>query len=197
MLKNYINGEWMASTGTETVEVINPATEDILALSPLGTTQDVNKAVAVAKEAFKTWRKTPAIDRTQYLFRLKTLLEENFESLVKLCTEEHGKTLIESRGDVRRGIQMVETACGIPNLMMGQSFEDIAAGIDCQAVKQPMGVFAAITPFNFPAMVPFWFWPFAVATGNTFVLKPSERVPLTQIKIFELIEKAGFPKGKK
>ncbi|NQW45919.1 MAG: CoA-acylating methylmalonate-semialdehyde dehydrogenase [Deltaproteobacteria bacterium] len=195
MLKNYINGEWMASTGTETVEVINPATEDILALSPLGTTQDVNKAVAVAKEAFKTWRKTPAIDRTQYLFRLKTLLEENFESLVKLCTEEHGKTLIESRGDVRRGIQMVETACGIPNLMMGQSFEDIAAGIDCQAVKQPMGVFAAITPFNFPAMVPFWFWPFAVATGNTFVLKPSERVPLTQIKIFELIEKAGFPKG--
>ncbi|MFM8314938.1 MAG: CoA-acylating methylmalonate-semialdehyde dehydrogenase, partial [Deltaproteobacteria bacterium] len=109
--------------------------------------------------------------------------------------QEHGKTLIESRGDVRRGIQMVETACGIPTLMMGQSFEDIAAGIDCQSIRQPMGVFAGITPFNFPAMVPFWFWPFAVATGNTFVLKPSERVPLSQIKIFELIEKAGFPKG--
>lgn len=195
MIKNYINGEWIASTGTETVEVINPATEEILALSPLGTVKDVDKAVAAAKEAFKTWRRTPAIDRTQCLFRLKTLLEENFESLVKLCTQEHGKTLVESRGDVRRGIQMVETACGIPTLMMGQSFEDIATGIDCQAVRQPMGVFAGITPFNFPAMVPFWFWPFAVATGNTYVLKPSERVPLTQIKIFELIEKAGFPKG--
>lgn len=195
MIKNYIFGEWIASTGTETIEVINPATEEVLALSPLGTTKDVDKAVTAAKEAFKTWRKTPAIDRTQYLFRLKTLLEENFETLVRLCTQEHGKTLVESRGDVRRGIQMVETACGIPTLMMGQSFEDIATGIDCQSLRQPMGVFAGITPFNFPAMVPFWFWPFAVATGNTYVLKPSERVPLTQIKIFELIEKAGFPKG--
>ncbi|MBM4316424.1 MAG: CoA-acylating methylmalonate-semialdehyde dehydrogenase [Deltaproteobacteria bacterium] len=194
-MKNYINGEWIASTGTETIEVINPATEEVLALSPLGTVKDVDKAVAAAKDAFKTWRRTPAIDRTQCLFRLKTLLEENFESLVKLCTQEHGKTLVESRGDVRRGIQMVETACGIPTLLMGQSFEDIATGIDCQAVRQPMGVFAGITPFNFPAMVPFWFWPFAVATGNTYVLKPSERVPLSQIKIFELIEKAGFPKG--
>lgn len=195
MIKNYIYGEWIASTGTETIEVINPATEEVLALSPIGTTKDVDKAVTAAKEAFKTWRKTPAIDRTQYLFRLKTLLEENFETLVRLCTQEHGKTLVESRGDVRRGIQMVETACGIPTLMMGQSFEDIATGIDCQSLRQPMGVFAGITPFNFPAMVPFWFWPFAVATGNTYVLKPSERVPLTQIKIFELIEKAGFPKG--
>lgn len=194
-MKNYINGEWVASTGTETIEVINPATEEVIALSPLGTVKDVDKAVAAAKEAFKTWRRTPAIDRTQCLFRLKTLLEENFESLVKLCTQEHGKTLVESRGDVRRGIQMVETACGVPTLMMGQSFEDIATGIDCQAIRQPMGVFAGITPFNFPAMVPFWFWPFAVATGNTYVLKPSERVPLTQLKIFELIEKAGFPKG--
>lgn len=194
-MKNYINGEWIASTGTETIEVINPATEEVLALSPLGTVKDVDKAVAAAKDAFKTWRRTPAIDRTQCLFRLKTLLEENVESLVKLCTQEHGKTLVESRGDVRRGIQMVETACGIPTLLMGQSFEDIATGIDCQAVRQPMGVFAGITPFNFPAMVPFWFWPFAVATGNTYVLKPSERVPLSQIKIFELIEKAGFPKG--
>lgn len=195
MIKNYINGEWIASTGTQNIEVINPANEEVLALSPLGTTNDVNKAVAAAKEAFKTWRKTPAIDRTQCLFRLKTLLEDNFDSLVQLCTQEHGKTLVESKGDVRRGIQMVETACGIPTLMMGQSFEDIATGIDCQAIRQPMGVFAGITPFNFPAMVPFWFWPFAVATGNTYVLKPSERVPLTQLKIFELIEKAGFPKG--
>ncbi len=195
MIKNYINGEWSASTGVETVEVINPANEEVLALSPLGTHKDVDRAVSAAKEAFKSWRKTPAVDRVQYLFKLKTLLEENFDSIVKLCTQEHGKTLVESRGDVRRGIQMVETACGIPSLMMGQSFEDIAVGIDSQSIRQPMGVFAGITPFNFPAMVPFWFWPFAVATGNTYVLKPSERVPLTQIKIFELIEKAGLPKG--
>jgi len=194
-MKNYIGGQWTASGGTQTVEVINPATEEVLGLCPLGTEEDVNRAVQAASQAFPAWRKTPAPDRVQYLFKLKTLLEENFEELVSLCTKEHGKTLAESRGDVRRGIQMVETACGIPSLMMGQSFEDIAAGIDCQAIRQPMGVFAAITPFNFPAMVPFWFWPFAVAAGNTFVLKPSERVPLTQLKIFELIEKSGLPKG--
>ena len=194
-MKNHINGQWVDSLGTEKVEVINPATENILGHCPLGTSEDVHRAVSAAHEAFKTWRKAPAMDRVQYLFKLKTLLEENFDELVKLCTEEHGKTIAESKGDVRRGIQMVETACGIPTLMMGQSFEDIAAGIDCQAIRQPMGVFAAITPFNFPAMVPFWFWPFAVASGNTFVLKPSERVPLSQIKIFELIEKVGLPKG--
>lgn len=195
MVKNFIGGEWVPSKGTATVEIINPATEEVLDHCPLGTTDDVNKAVAAAKEAFTTWRKVPAMDRVQYFFRLKTLLEENFDELVKLCTKEHGKTLAEAKGDVRRGIQMVETACGIPTLMMGQSFEDVAAGIDCQAVRQPMGVFAGITPFNFPAMVPFWFWPFAVATGNTYVLKPSERVPLSQVKVFELLAKAGFPRG--
>lgn len=194
-MKNYILGHWVDSLGKETVDVINPANEAVIAQCPLGTAEDVNRAVQAAAETFKTWRKVPAIDRVQHLFKLKTLLEEHFDELVQLCTQEHGKTIAESRGDVRRGIQMVETACGIPTLMMGQSFEDIAAGIDCQAIRQPMGVFAAITPFNFPAMVPFWFWPFAVAAGNTFVLKPSERVPLSQIKIFELIEKAGFPPG--
>jgi malonate-semialdehyde dehydrogenase (acetylating) / methylmalonate-semialdehyde dehydrogenase len=195
MVKNCINGEWMSSTGKETVDVINPATEAVLDTCPLGTVTDVNLAVSAASNAFKTWRRVPALDRVQPLFRLKALLEENFDELVNLCTLEHGKTIIESRGDVRRGIQMVETACGIPTLMMGQSFEDIAVGIDCKMIRQPMGVFAGVTPFNFPAMVPFWFWPFAVATGNTFVLKPSERVPLTQVKIFELIHKAGLPKG--
>lgn len=195
MVKNYIDGAWVPSTGTETVDILNPATEEVLDRCPLGTSQDVDRAVAAAKRAFTAWRRVPALDRVQYFFRLKTLLEQNFDELVLLCTKEHGKTLVESKGDVRRGIQMVDTACGIPNLMMGQSFEDVATGIDCQSVRQPMGVFAGITPFNFPAMVPFWFWPFAVASGNTFVLKPSERVPLTQVKIFELIEKAGFPKG--
>ncbi len=195
MVRNYIGGEWVPSLGTEMVDIINPATEEVLDRCPLGTKVDVDRAVAAAKHAFVTWRRVPAIDRVQPLFKLKTLLEENLDELVKLCTKEHGKTLVESRGDVRRGIQMVETACGIPSMMLGQASEDIAAGIDSMSIRQPMGVFAAITPFNFPAMVPFWFWPFAVASGNTFVLKPSERVPLSQLRIFELIEKAGFPKG--
>lgn len=195
MVSNYINGEWVKSLGTEGVDIINPANKKVLDRTPLGTAEDVNRAVQAAAEAFKTWRKVPTQDRVQYLFRLKTLLEENFEDLALSCTLEHGKTLVESRGDVRRGIQMVETACGMPTLLMGKSFEDIAAGIDCQAIRRPMGVFAGITPFNFPAMVPFWFWPFAVASGNTFVLKPSERVPLTQVKVFKLLEKAGLPKG--
>ncbi len=195
MVKNYIAGRWVASLGTQTVDIVNPATEEVIDRCPLGTAKDVDLAVAAAAAAFVSWRRVPAIDRVQPFFRLKVLLEENLEELVKLCTQEHGKTLAESRGDVRRGIQMVETACGIPSLMMGQCSEDIAPGIDSQAIRQPMGVFAAVTPFNFPAMVPFWFWPFAVASGNTFVLKPSERVPLTQLKIFELIEKAGFPPG--
>lgn len=195
MVKNYIGGKWVPSTSSQSVEIINPATQQILDSCPLGTEKDVGQAVLAAKEAFPLWRKTPATERTQYLFRMKTLLEQHSEELVALCTKEHGKTLIESRGDVRRGIQMVETACGIPTLLMGKSFEDVATGIDCQAVRRPLGVFAAVTPFNFPAMVPFWFWPFAVASGNTFVLKPSERVPLSQVRIFELIEQAGFPKG--
>lgn len=187
MVNHYINGEWVKSTATETVAIVNPATGETLDETPLGTEREVDLAVQAAKAAFKTWRKTPAPDRIQYFFKIKTLLEENFDELVKICSKEHGKTLAESRGDVRRGIQMVETAAGIPTLQMGKFFEDIAAGIDCQSVRRPLGVFAAITPFNFPAMVPFWFWPFAVASGNTFVLKPSERVPLTQIAIFQSI----------
>lgn len=195
VVQNYIHGQWVPSTGTETVDVFNPANKQVLAKCPLGTATDVDKAVQAAKEAFKTWRQTPTLDRTQVLFRLKALLEEHVDELARLCTMENGKTYAESLGDVRRGIQMVETACGMPTLMMGKVAEDIAPGIDCHAIRRPMGVFAAITPFNFPAMVPFWFWPFAVACGNTFVLKPSERVPLTQVRIFELIEKAGMPKG--
>ncbi len=195
MIKNFINGQWVATESMQSVDIPNPATGEILEKCPLGTEAEVAKAVAAAKEAFKTWRQVPPVDRTQYFFKLKALMEESFEELAVLVTKEHGKTLVEARGSVRRGIQMVETACGIPTLMMGEHFEDIAAGIDCKAVNRPMGVFAVIAPFNFPAMVPFWFWPFGVATGNTIVIKPSERVPLTQVKVFELIEKAGFPKG--
>ena len=195
MIKNHINGKWIASEAKESLEIHNPATGEVLERCPLGTASELDQAVQAAKEAFKTWRSTPAVDRVQYLFKLKVLLEEHFEELSRLVTTEHGKTLVEARGSVRRGIQMVETACGMPTLMMGEHFEDIAPGIDSKAVNRPMGVFGIIAPFNFPAMVPFWFWPFGVAAGNTIVIKPSERVPLTQVKIFELIEKAGFPKG--
>lgn len=195
MLQNFINGEWIDSLGNDSAEIANPANGELLGRCPLGTTEDVDRAVRAAADAFACWRQTPAPDRIQYLFRLKSLLEEHLTELVELCTSEHGKTIVESRGDVRRAIQMVETACSIPSLMMGKYFEDIAGGIDCQTVHRPLGVFAAVTPFNFPVMVPFWFWPFAVACGNTFIVKPSERVPLSQIKVFELIRKAGFPKG--
>jgi malonate-semialdehyde dehydrogenase (acetylating)/methylmalonate-semialdehyde dehydrogenase len=195
VVKNYIGGDWVESLGQETVDIFNPANGRLLGRTPLGTDEDVDRAVQAAKTAFKTWRETPVIDRVQVLFRLKTLLEEHAEELSQLITLENGKTIGEARGDVRRGIQMVETACGMPLMLKGEVSEDIASGIDCHAIRRPMGVFAAITPFNFPAMVPFWFWPYAIAAGNTFVLKPSERVPLTQVRLFEIIEKAGMPKG--
>jgi len=195
MIKHFINGKWIASESKESVEIPNPATGSVIDRCPLGTESELGLAVAAAKEAFKTWRQVPTVDRVQYLFKLKTLMEESFDELAKLVTTEHGKTLVEARGSVRRGIQMVETACGMPTLLMGEHFEDIAPGIDCKAINRPLGVFGVIAPFNFPAMVPFWFWPFGIAAGNTIVIKPSERVPLTQVKVFELIEKAGFPKG--
>ena len=195
MIKHFINGQWVASESSQSVDIPNPATGELIEKCPLGTEKELGLAVAAAKEAFKSWRQVPAVDRVQYFFKLKTLMEESFEELARLVTTEHGKTLVEARGSVRRGIQMVETACGMPTLLMGEHFEDIAPGIDCKAVNRPMGVFGVIAPFNFPAMVPFWFWPFGVAAGNTIVIKPSERVPLTQVKVFELIEKAGFPKG--
>jgi malonate-semialdehyde dehydrogenase (acetylating)/methylmalonate-semialdehyde dehydrogenase len=194
-VRNYIHGEWRDSLGTETVEVRNPATGKLLGLTPLGTSADVNQAVQAAKNAFPGWRSTPVINRVQPLFKLKAILEEHVDELAQMIVLENGKTRAEALGDMRRAIQMVETACSMPSLIKGQVVEDIASGIDCHAIRRPMGVFAAITPFNFPAMVPFWFWPFAVAAGNTFILKPSERVPLTQVRIFELIEQAGFPKG--
>ena len=195
MIQNYINGQWTDSLATESTEVINPATGEIIAHCPMGTSAEVDTAVAAAKAAFVDWRQTPVIDRIQPLFRLKPLLEAAAEDLAHQVTLEHGKTLVEARGSVKRGIQMVETACGMPAMMMGKIQEDIAPGIDSFSINRPMGVFACIAPFNFPAMVPMWFWPFAVACGNTFVLKPSERVPLTQLKIFDLLDAAGFPPG--
>jgi malonate-semialdehyde dehydrogenase (acetylating)/methylmalonate-semialdehyde dehydrogenase len=195
VLENFINGAWVPSSGSTLLDVKNPATGEVLARVPLSTASDVDAAVQAAKEAFPAWSATPPVQRARYLFKLKNLFDQHRDEIAGLCTSEHGKTMAESLSDFGRGIENVEHACGIPTLMMGQSLSDVATGIDCQTVRQPLGVFAAITPFNFPPMVPLWFLPYAIATGNTFLLKPSEQVPLTQRRIFELIQQTGLPKG--
>ena len=194
-LENYIDGEWVKSESKEALNVVNPATQKVLARVPMSTAGEVNRAIEAAKEAFPEWRQTTPLARVRCLFRLKELLEENFEELSRVQTVEHGKTIDESRGETRRGIEMVEVATGIPSLMMGKSLEDIASSIDEFLIYQPLGVFAHIAPFNFPFMVPLWFSPFALATGNTFVVKPSPRDPISQTKLAELIDEAGFPPG--
>ena len=195
ILLNYINGKWQTSTTTEHLEVINPATTEILAKVPLSPASEVNQAAEAAAKAFTTWRRTPATQRVQHLFLLKYLLEEHLEDIARTITLECGKTLAESRGEMRRAIENVEVACGIPMMMQGSNLEDIARGIDEMMIRQPMGVCAAICPFNFPGMIPFWFLPYALACGNTYIIKPSEKVPLTMQKIFKLLEETGLPKG--
>lgn len=194
-LRNYIDGSWRASAASEVLKALNPASAAVLAEVPLSPAAEVGQAVDAALEAFPSWRHAPAGERIQPLFRLKALLEQNLDLLARLITNECGKTRSEAAGEMRRAIENVEVACGIPILMQGCNHEDIAPGIDEHMIRQPLGVVAAITPFNFPGMIPFWFLPYAVATGNCFILKPSERVPTTAAKIFELIESAGFPAG--
>src|SRR6058998_40193 len=194
-VENYVGGRWVASDATRFGEVRNPATGEQIARVPFGTAADVDRAVQAAQQAFPAWRQTPPVHRVKPLFKLKNLLEEHLDDVARVVTREHGKTLDESRSSVRRAIDNVDLAIGIPDRMMGTSLEDIAAGIDCHTVRQPLGVFAAITPFNFPVMVPMWFLPHAVACGNTFIVKPSERVPLSQVRMFELMHEAGFPEG--
>ena len=194
-LLNYINGSWQASTAGEALKVLNPASAAVLAEVPLSPATEVDQAVNAALKAFATWRRTPAGERIQPLFKLKTLLEANLDLLARTITNECGKTHSEATGEIRRAIENVEVACGIPVLMQGRNNEDIAPGIDEHMIRQPLGVVAAVTPFNFPGMIPFWFLPYAVATGNCFILKPSERVPMTSVRIFELLESAGFPAG--
>ncbi len=193
-VRNFVDGEWVDSEG-DVLDVVNPATLRTIAKVPVSTKQEFDEAVEVAKEAYVDWRRTPPLARARCLFRLKELMEENFEELSRIQTMEHGKTIDESRGETRRGIEMVEVAAGIPSLMMGYNLEDVASGIDEYVIRQPMGVFGLICPFNFPLMVPLWFAPFAIATGNTIVMKPSSEVPLTQMKVAELAEEAGVPAG--
>ncbi len=194
-LPNFINGQWQDSTATEFADVINPATGETLAQVPLDGAADVTTAIEAAAAAFPEWRRTPPEERIQYLFKLKQLLEDHIEELARLTTMENGKTLTESRAELRRAIENVEVACGIPTLMQGYNLEDVARGIDEMMIRQPLGVVAAIMPFNFPVMVPFWFIPYGIACGNTFIVKPSEKVPLTMHRLFELIEQLHLPPG--
>ena len=194
-LRFFAGGRWVDSTARSTGEVRNPSTNELLARVPLGGADDVDRAVKAALAAYPAWRATPPVHRVRPMFKFRELLEKHFDDVARIVTQEHGKTLDESRSSVRRAVDNVELACGIPSLMQGQSLEDVATGIDSHYFRQPLGVFAAITPFNFPAMVPMWFLPHAVACGNTFICKPSERVPLSQMRMFELLHDAGFPAG--
>jgi len=194
-LRNYVNGRWTDSTTNVYRDVVNPATMKLLAKVPISGAEDVDRCVEAAAEAYPRWRRTTPLARSRYFFRLKELLEAHFEELSRVCTMEHGKIIDEGRGETRRGIENVEVATGIPSLMMGYNLEDISLGIDEYVIKQPLGVFACIAPFNFPFMVPLWFMPYAVATGNTYIVKPSPWTPLSQTKLFELIDEAGFPPG--
>ncbi len=192
---NFVNGTWQMSAAADYLEVVNPATAETLGHVPLSPASEVAAAAQVAQQAFETWRRVPAPNRIQPLFKLKALLEENFEEIARIITLECGKTIGESRGEMRRAIENVEVACGIPTMMMGDFSEDIASGIDALMIRQPVGVCAIIAPFNFPGMIPFWFLPYAIATGNTVIVKPSEKVPLTMVKVFELLEQCDLPPG--
>jgi malonate-semialdehyde dehydrogenase (acetylating)/methylmalonate-semialdehyde dehydrogenase len=195
MNANYINGTWESGTSLNTVRIINPATQDCIGEIALAEEADTNRAIAAAKDAFGGWRTTPPQDRIQFMFRFRELLIQHAEEIARTTTKENGKTFAEARAELARGIENVEVSCGIPTMMQGYNLEDVAKGIDETMVRQPLGVTAAITPFNFPSMIPLWFMPYAIATGNTFILKPSERVPLTAKLIFELLHETGLPKG--
>ena len=192
---HYIDGQWVESNAREWSEIINPATGESLGKVPISNAGEVTKAIDAAAAAYPTWRRTPPEDRIQPLFKLKQLLEENIDDLSRIITTENGKTFAEAKGELRRAIENVEVACGIPMMMQGYNLEDVARGIDETMIRQPLGVVAAITPFNFPGMIPFWFLPYAIACGNTLIVKPSERVPLTMRRAFELLEQTGLPAG--
>lgn len=194
-LLNYIDGQWIRSSAGTYLDVKNPATAEVMTQVPLSPADEVNMAAEAAAKAFGEWRRTPAVERVQHLFRFKRLLEEHRDELSRLITNEAGKTYAESQAEIQRAIENVEVAAGIPVMMQGFNNEDIARGIDEHCFRQPLGVVAAITPFNFPGMVPLWFLPYAVATGNSFILKPSEKVPMTMQRMFQLLEQAGFPPG--
>jgi malonate-semialdehyde dehydrogenase (acetylating)/methylmalonate-semialdehyde dehydrogenase len=195
VLRNYINGEWTESKSTDIREILNPATGEIIAKAPMSTAEETKEAIKAANAAFARWRRTIPITRARYFFEMKSIMEERFEELARQVVIENGKAIDEARGEIRRGIENVELATGIPSLMMGYNAEDVAVEIDEMVVRQPMGVFFCLAPFNFPSMVPLWFLPTAVATGNTFIVKPSPIAPVSAVRLFEVIDDAGFPDG--
>jgi len=194
-LLNYVGGKWKRSRASEFLDVRNPATAETMVRVPLSPAEEVNEAVQAAQAAFPDWRRTPPTERIQYLFKLKRLLDDHFDEIARLTVDECGKTMDESRGELRRGIENVEVATGIPSLMQGYNSEDIARGIDEHMFRQPVGVVAAITPFNFPGMIPLWYLPYAIDCGSCFILKPSEKVPMTMSRVFDLVDELGLPPG--
>jgi malonate-semialdehyde dehydrogenase (acetylating)/methylmalonate-semialdehyde dehydrogenase len=195
ILKNYIGGEWVSGVGKPTISVKNPATGKTISKVPAGKKEDIDNAVKVAEAAFGKWRNTPAIKRIKYLFKMKQLLEEHADEIATICTNESGKTFAESKAEIVRAVENVEVACGIPSLLQSEFSEDVATGVDEFMIRQPLGIGACIAPFNFPIMIPFWFMPYAIACGNTYIIKPSEKVPGTMSRIFEILEGVGLPKG--
>jgi malonate-semialdehyde dehydrogenase (acetylating)/methylmalonate-semialdehyde dehydrogenase len=193
-LKFFVNGEWREGEG-DLHPVTNPATGEVIARVPFAADAEIDRAARAAHEAYLKWRDVPVVERVQVLYRYKDLLEKNLEGIARILTTENGKTLEDAKGSVRRAIQMVEVACGMPSLMMGQSLGNVSRGIDCHSIRQPLGVCVGVSPFNFPAMVPMWMFPFAIACGNSFILKPSEKVPLTPTRTAELLGEAGLPAG--
>ena len=192
---NYINGQWQQPKGGQQLEVINPASSERLSQVTLTSVEEVDRAVQVAQQAFLQWQNVPAVDRIQFMFKLKNVLEEHFDELAEIITLENGKTFKESQGELRRAIENVEVACGFPILSQGGFNEDIAPGIDEFVIRQPVGVCTIVAPFNFPGMIPFWFLPYALVAGNSVIVKPSERTPVTMHRIFELIEQLDLPQG--
>src|SRR5512133_3789694 len=192
---NYINGEWVKPSVSEYFDVINPATGMVIARTPLCGKEAVDAAAKAAATAFPSWRRTPVQDRVQYLFKLRGLLRENGDEIARLITDECGKTFEEAKAEMVRAYENVEIACGMPMMMKGELVEDIAPGIDELMIRQPLGVCATIAPFNFPGMIAFWYLPYALAAGNTYIIKPSEKVPMTMQFIMKLIDQVGFPKG--
>lgn len=195
VLRNYIGGRWTPSESGVLLDVFDPAEEAVITRVPISTPAEVNQAVRAAADAFAEWRTVPPPERVQYLFQVRELISRHSEDLAATITLENGKTLAEARAEVRRTIDNIEVACGVPSLMQGRTLPQISRGIDEHAHRVPIGVFAVIPPFNFPAMVPSWFWPYAVACGDTCIIKPSELVPVTTQRLFELVHEAGFPPG--
>jgi malonate-semialdehyde dehydrogenase (acetylating)/methylmalonate-semialdehyde dehydrogenase len=195
LLENYVAGGWVAAAGAEALDVANPATGEVLARVPLSSAADLDAAVAAARAALPAWRAVSVIERARRLFAFREELLRRGDELAQSVTTEMGKTLPDARAEVARAIEMVECACAVPSTMQGRIIEDVATSVDCETLRQPVGVCAAIVPFNFPMMVPMWFLPFAIACGNTFVLKPSEQVPLTQQIVFEILDRLGLPPG--